>query len=98
MAKVNWSKLPVTLPNGQMMPHISARMRTETFDIAFQEIGGQEALNDWARQNKGEFYKMYARGAVRSTNVELATDGSIETLLDRLDAGEHAKVISPDGE
>jgi len=35
----------------------------KAFLVAFEEIGGQEALARWARQskNKGEFYRMLAR-------------------------------------
>lgn len=95
--KVNWTNLPVTLPGGALLPHLSARMRTETIDVVFHEIGGTEAMAEWARQNKTEFYQMWGRGAVRSANVEVSSDNTIESLLDRLDAGEHAKVISPDG-
>lgn len=98
MARVNWSHLPISMPNGNLLPHLSARMRTETIDAVFHDIGGAQAMSDWARDNKTEFYQMWGRGAVRSTNVELSSDGSLESLLDRLDAGENAKVISPDGE
>lgn len=96
--RVNWTHLPVSMPNGNLLPHMSARARTEVIDIVFQDIGGPAAMSDWARQNQTEFYQMWGRGAVRSTNVELSADSSMESLLDRLDAGEHAKVISPDGE
>jgi hypothetical protein len=87
------------MPNGQMLPHLSARMRTETMDAVFADLGGAQRLADWARasdENYGAFFQAWARGAVRSTNIELTADDSIEGLLDRLDAGEHAKVISPD--
>lgn len=100
MSRVNWTHLPVTMPNGQMLPHLSARMRTETMDAVFHELGGAQKLADWAAksdENYGMFFQAWARGAVRSTNVELSTDDSIESLLARLDAGEGAKVISPDG-
>lgn len=96
--RVNWSGLPVTMPNGAMMPAMSARMRTELVDGAFYEIGGPAAFADWARENKSDFYKMWGRGAVHSASVELHADESIEAILDRLDAGEHAKVVSPDAE
>lgn len=74
-------------------------MRTETVDALFVGAGGFEkalAHITSTEERYGEFLKMWARGAVRSTNVELSADDSVEALLARLDAGEHAKVI--DGE
>ncbi len=32
----------------------------EAFDIAFQGIGGAEALTEWARSHKSSFFKIYA--------------------------------------
>ena len=31
------------------------------FDFAFQDIGGEQALANWARKNRGDFYRLYAR-------------------------------------
>jgi hypothetical protein len=33
----------------------------EAFELAFQSIGGEPALATWARRNRTEFYKLYAR-------------------------------------
>ncbi len=33
----------------------------DAFSFAFSEIGGAESLADWARANRTEFYKLYAR-------------------------------------
>lgn len=87
------------MPGGPLAPHMSARLRTEIVDALFVGAGGFERALDWinkSEDNYGEFFKIWARGAVRSTNVELTADDSVEALLARLDAGEHAKVI--DGE
>lgn len=65
-------------------------------DMVFEEIGGFQRFADWARREETEFYRIYARGAVRSTNVEMSNVMSPEDIIARLDAGEHAKVISPD--
>ncbi len=35
----------------------------EAFDIAFQGIGGAEALTEWARRHKSSFFKIYATNA-----------------------------------
>lgn len=80
---------------------MSARLRTETIDALFVASGGFERALDWINksdENYAEFFKMWARGAVRSTNVELGVDDSVEALLARLDAGEHARVINGEAE
>lgn len=87
------------MPGGPLLPHMSARLRTETIDALFIGAGGFDRALAWINksdENYGDFFKLWARGAVRSTNVELTADDSIETLLARLDAGEHAEVVSPD--
>lgn len=81
------------------MPHMSARLRTETMDALFTGSGGFERALAWINANDDNYEKFFiawTRGAVRSTNVELSADESVEALLSKLDAGEHAKVI--DGE
>lgn len=99
MARVSWSKLPIGMPNGDLMPHMSARMRRAEVDAAYQLIGGTPALVSWVERsedNRGTFYtRIWAPGQAKASSVEVAADESVEALLDRLDAGEHAKVISP---
>lgn len=100
MAKRDWSHLPIAMPGGAMMPHISARLRTEMIDALFVGSGGFERAQAWidkSDDNYGEFFKIWAKGAVRSTNVELSADSSVESLLLELDAGQHARVINNDG-
>ncbi len=83
-----------------MLPHLSARMRTSTVDAVFQMIGGAERLADWANkpENYGDFVtKVWAKGMAKPVSVELTDSESLEGLLAKLDAGENAKVISPDG-
>lgn len=81
------------------MPHMSARLRTETMDALFIGAGGYDRALAWINtndENYEKFFLAWSRGAVRSTNVELSADDSVEALLAKLDAGEHARVI--DGE
>ena len=85
------------MPGGPLMPHMSARLRTETMDALFVGAGGFDRALAWINasdDNYAEFFKMWGRGAVRSTNVELSADESVEALLSKLDAGEHARVIN----
>lgn len=96
MSRIVWPVVPAGMVGGELLPHLSARARTEMIDMVFHEIGGFPAFADWARTERTEFYRMYARGAVKSTNVELTSNISPEDIIARLDAGEHARVISPD--
>lgn len=83
-----------------MLPHLSARMRTATVDTVFQMVGGPERLAAWAGkpENYGDFVtKVWAKGMAKPLSVELTDNDSLEALLAKLDQGEHAKVVSPDG-
>lgn len=33
----------------------------EAFQIAFEKLGGAEALSKWAKSNQTDFYKLFAR-------------------------------------
>lgn len=96
--EVEWKHLPISLPNGGMLPHLSGRMRTAVVDAVFQMTGGTERLADWADKNYGEFItKVWAKGMSKPISVEVSEDGSLEDLLAALDGGEHAKIINEDG-
>lgn len=45
------------------------RSAKEAFEMAFQGLGGAEALTEWARTNQTEFYKLYARLIPRLTEL-----------------------------
>lgn len=75
---------------------MSARMRTEIIDAVFDGVGGAERMRAWVEasdENYAEFIKLWARGAVRSTNVELTASEGIENLLEKLDRADSAKLI-----
>lgn len=98
---INWTHLPVAMPGGAMMPHMSGRMRMAVVDAVFEMTGGTERLADWANkpENYGDFItKVWAKGISRPMSVEHTADDSLEGLLARLDAGEHSRVVSPDAE
>lgn len=96
---VEWKHLPMATPEGNLLVHASARLRTNIVDTVFQMIGGTERLADWAAKNPGEFYtKIWGKGMSKPITVEVQDADSLEALLAALDNGEHAKVISPDGE
>jgi hypothetical protein len=95
--RVQWSALPVTMPDGQLMPHMSARARTAMVDAVFQGAGGFERMLAWVEksdENYGEFLtKIWAKGAAKVSSTELNVSGGVEDLLAKLDAGEHARVV-----
>lgn len=96
---VKWSHLPTALPGGGLLPHMSARLRTEIIDAVFEGVGGAEKMRAWVEAsdaNYAEFIKLWARGAVRSSNVELTASEGLENMLEKLDRAENAKLIDGD--
>lgn len=93
-----WTDLPTQLPGGDLMPYMSAVARQAMVDAVFHHVGGFRRMAAWVEKddaNYGDFLiKIWAKGAIRSTQVEnLTPPTAIEDLLAKLDAGEHAKVI-----
>lgn len=91
-------RMPVLLPGGALLTHASGRLRQEQIDALYWGSGGFDRALAWINKsddNYGDFFKLWARGAARPPAViETGADAdSIETLLARLDAGEHARVV-----
>lgn len=42
-------------------PNRMTSVAKEAFALAFDEIGGAEALADWARENRTDFYKLFSK-------------------------------------
>lgn len=96
MKPVSWSHLPAAVPGGGLLPHMSARLRTEIIEAVFQGAGGPERLLAWVEKddnNYSRFIEIWARGAVRSSNVEISASEGVEALLEKLDRAENAKLI-----
>ena len=97
---VNWSHLPVAMPNGSLVPHLSARMRTEMMDAVFFGVGGFERLKSWVEtsdDNYGTFFKAWSQGQAKATQVEHTASEGVEALLAKLDERERiegAKIIN----
>lgn len=91
-------KFPLTLPGGQMMPHMSARRRHEVCDTVFEMLGGTERLHHEANRNTEsywEFMRMWQKGLPRAVATEpTANNEQVEEMLKRLDQAENAKVIN----
>lgn len=85
------------MPNGQMIPFMSARRRTETIDALFEASGGFSRALAWIEKsddNFGEFFKgMWAKGAARAVSVEHNPGGGLEEMLEKLDKAANAKTI-----
>lgn len=94
---VEWKHLPMATPEGNLLVHASARLRTNIVDTVFQMIGGTERLADWAHKNPSDFYtKLWGKGMAKPLTLEVSETGSLEDLIGDLD-GSRAKVINPDG-
>lgn len=92
-------KLPIALPGGHLMPHMSARRRHEIVDTAFEMLGGVERLvheADRTPESYWEFAKLWGKGLPRAVATEHSATKDVEDLLDRLDKADQAKTI--DGE
>lgn len=77
--------MPFGGSDGAVIPH-AGRYAREAVLVAFEMIGGVDALAGWAEQNRSEFYtKLLPKVITRAVEVE-ASD-SLESLLLRLDTG-----------
>ena len=87
----------MTMPNGQLIPHMSGRRRTELIDALFEASGGFQRALAWIEKddvNYGEFFKgMWAKGASRPVSVEHNAGGGLEALLEKIDRDANAKTI-----
>ena len=98
-AKIDWGLLPVAMPDGQLMPHLSARHRTAMVDAVFEGTGGAERLMAWANQKENyEVFitKLWAKGMAKSSSVEVSSTQSVEDLFGQLDMIEgSARDVTP---
>jgi len=65
-------------------------------DALFEGAGGFNRALAWIEKddsNYGDFFKLWARGAVRATNLEVGVSEGVENLLDKLDQAERAQTI-----
>lgn len=98
-----WSQLPATLQHDvPLLARASAKLRQDAVDVVFYLSGGIERLHAFVERDD-ENYKfflqhLWAKGLPRVSSADVSVDAEgVETLLARLDAGEHAQVVSPDG-
>ncbi len=83
------------MPGGELLPHMSARRRTEIIDAVFEDAGGAERLSAWVRKNDENYadfvLKIWGKGAARVTNMEVTASDGIESLLKKLDERERQR-------
>jgi hypothetical protein len=60
-------------------PNKFTQTAREAFELAFDELGGPKGLIDWARENRTEFYKLYAR--LIPTEIEGTLGGKLEVVV-----------------
>lgn len=85
----DWSKMPVPVPGGSLLPHMSARARTQTVDALFEGCGGYDRALQWIEaddENYGKFFvHIWAKGVERPVHMEHGMDDGMEAALARLD-------------
>lgn len=67
-------------------PNKLTRAGREAFERAFRGIGGQKALAAWAKENRTDFYKLYAR--LLPQEIAAQHEGSLEVLIRTFGAGD----------
>jgi hypothetical protein len=78
-------------PDGEIQANYAKYYRGAVA-IAWESCGGQERFNDWASKNYADFVKTFVSKQI-PRETEISASDSVEDLLRRLDAGEHAQVI-----
>lgn len=84
-ALAKFSKTTLVNSSGELVVN-GGRFARGAVLLAYEMIGGTEALAEWAEENKGDFYtKLF--GKVIGREVEHNVSDSVEDLLEKLDAG-----------
>jgi hypothetical protein len=82
------SRLPIVLPSGHIISHLSARRRNEIVDTVFEMVGGVERLAHEVERSPEaywQFMKLWGKGLPRVSSNEHTMGGGVEDLLERLD-------------
>lgn len=54
-------------------PNKATATAKQAFQLAFDEIGGPEALAIWAKDNKTDFYKLFSKLIPQDVNANITT-------------------------
>ncbi len=79
MAAPKGHRIP-NAPKGRTGPNKTTSSAREAFALAFQGIGGTEALQVWAKENTTEFFKLYAR-LIPVEHVGAGGEGPVATVV-----------------
>lgn len=96
---VTWGHLGGALPAISLLPHVSGRLKQNVVDAVFEAAGGGERLLAFTEASE-ENYKfflqhLWSKNLPRVSHNEHSVDeSSMEALLAKIDAGEHAPVVS----
>jgi hypothetical protein len=63
------------------IPNKSTVAVKEALQQAFQGIGGVPALTEWARENQGEFYKLYSKLLPTEVRADVNVSVTLEALI-----------------
>jgi len=61
-------------------PNKLTAIAREAFEFAFAESGGAQELASWAKENRTEFYKLYARLVPEQKDVNLNAQVTVEIV------------------
>jgi len=63
------------------VPNKITRSAKEAYALAFDGLGGAAALQQWARENLGEFYKLHARLIPTESHVSGADGAPLGVVI-----------------
>lgn len=66
------------------IPNKTTATAKEAFQLAFEGLGGHKALQDWAAENRTEYYKIYGR--LIPTDVNANVTGNINVHINEFTA------------
>ena len=69
-------------------PNKLTKSARDAFALAFEGIGGAEALRRWALENQTEFFKLYAR-LIPVEHVGEGGEGPISTVVKHVYEADH---------
>jgi hypothetical protein len=63
------------------LPNKSTVAVKQALQMAFEGVGGVPALTEWARENQGEFYKLYAKLLPTEVKADVNVSITLEALI-----------------
>lgn len=79
---------PSVIPGGALIPHMSARHRTQLVDALFEAVGGFERAKahiEASEDNYHDFFMAWMKGQAKAINTEHTASDDLSNLIKRLD-------------